>query len=352
MLKNIFSIGSRVKLRFTGESGMVTARLSDDMLQVRLDNDPDFDIPAFEEDLISEEEMAANNKAALWNQPKKDAKSEPPPRRVLKSQYHILKPKGLQLAFEPMPGRDEAVSRYKAWLINDTPFEFLMEFDLFSNARDILQVDDKVGATVAVELGDFLSDDLNDAAEASLRVQRISTAGLDEPLEATLKIRPKQFFNSLLTAPILNVLAHQFVLIDQFEPKQDDSTGADLKTYTQQNRHKAKGENQSRRFKAFDPEAFASFEPEIDLHIQNLMNGYARIDKGEIVRIQMMHFQRFFDQATRLGVSRVFVIHGVGEGKLKEAIAERLKGDPHVAKFKNEFHPKYGYGATEIIFKD
>ena len=66
----------------------------------------------------------------------------------------------------------------------------------------------------------------------------------------------------------------------------------------------------------------------------------------------MMHFQRFFDQATRLGVSRVFVIHGVGEGKLKEAIAERLKGDPHVAKFKNEFHPKYGYGATEIIFKD
>ncbi|MBL7827507.1 MAG: Smr/MutS family protein [Saprospiraceae bacterium] len=348
MLKNNFSTGSRVRLRFTGESGVVTSRLSDDMLNIRLDNDPDFEIPAFEEDLISENELQAA--APTWAQNKKEQKPAPPPPRVLKSQYHILKPKGLQLAFEPMPGRDEAISRYKVWLINDTQFEFLMEFDLYTVNRDVLIIDNKIAAASALELGDFLSDDLNDAPEAFIKVQRITTEGLDQPLENTLKIRAKQFFNSLNTAPIINVMAHQLVLLDAFEPKQKESNSDDLKLYTQQNRKKGRNidGDRSRHYKAFDPEAFAGFEPEIDLHIQNLMNGYARIDKGEILRIQMMHFQRFLDQAIRLGAPKVFIIHGVGEGKLKEAVSQSLKENPHVVKFKNEYHHKYGYGATEV----
>ncbi|RQH21817.1 hypothetical protein D5R40_31195 [Okeania hirsuta] len=49
-------------------------------------------------------------------------------------------------------------------------------------------------------------------------------------------------------------------------------------------------------------------------------------------------------------MERVFVIHGVGEGKLRNAIATRLIKYPEVVSFKNEFHPRYGFGATEIIF--
>lgn len=346
----LYAIGTRVRLRFTGESGAITARLSDDMLQVRLDNDPDFEIPAFEEDLIRFDELNTGKAAAPFMPGNKIKQPEPPPRRVLKSQYHILKPKGLQLAFEPMPGRDEAISMYKVWLINDTQQEFLMEFDLYTTARDILTLDEKIPAAVAIELGDFLSDDLNDAPEAFISVRRITTAGLDDPLDHTLRIRPKQFFNSLLTAPILNVLAYQFVLLDNFE-KPEDTPGEDLQAYAKQQKVKSSSDRSSHRPKAFDPEAFATFVPEIDLHIQNLMNGYARLDKGEIVRIQMVHFQRFLDNAIRLGVSRVFVIHGVGEGKLREAIAARLAENPDVVKFKNEYHHKYGYGATEVILK-
>jgi hypothetical protein len=347
----LLAIGTRVRLRFTGENGTVTARLSDEMLQVRLDNDPDFLIPAFEEDLEKVEEFNRASAASLYMPPKKDAQPAPPPRRVIKSHYHILKPKGLQLAFEPMPGKDESVSRYKVWLINDTQFDFLLEFDLYSTARDILFLDEKIGAETALEVGDFLSDDLNDAPEVYLNVRRITTAGPDEALESQLRIRPKQFFNSLSTAPILNVLSYQYVMIDNFEPKQAQSDGSALKEYAKQHQQKPKKEGGNNLYKAFDPEAFATFEPEIDLHIQNLMNGYARLDKGEIVRIQLMHFQRFLDKAVRLGAPRVFVIHGVGEGKLKDAIAERLADNPHVKKFKNEYHHKYGYGATEVVLQ-
>lgn len=345
----LYAIGTKVKLRFTGERGTITGILDEGMLLVRLEKDPDFEIPTFEEDLQRDEDSEPVSAGAKFIQGKQEKKPEAPPARRLQSQYKILKPKGLQLAFEPMPGRDGTVSRYKVWLLNDTAHEFLLEFDLFTHARDVLGVDDKINASTALELGDFRSDDLNDAPEVRLLVKRITTAGLDEPIEQHLKIKPKQFFNNLTTAPILNVLVHLFVVIDKFE-QEVKSAESDLKAFAKQQARKPQRNTPSVPVKAFDPEALANFNPEIDLHIENLINGYARLDKGEILRIQLQHCLRFVEKAARLGAPRVFIIHGVGEGKLKDAIAAQLRDNPQVYKFKNEYHHKYGYGATEVIF--
>ena len=348
----LYAVGTKVRFRYTGESGVVTAMLEEGMIQVRLDSDPDMEIPAFEEDLIRNAEAEPISAGAKFIQAKQEKKPEAPPRRQLNAQYHILKPRGLQLAFEPMPGRDGTVTRYKTWLLNDTTQEFLIEFDLYTSARDVLIIDDKISATAALELGDLLYDDLNASLEASISVQRITTEGLDEAMKNAFKIRPKQFFNNLQTVPILNLQAHNFLLFDSFESKKD-TPAEDLKNYTKQNVRSPKSpvHPNSIRYNANNVEEFAHFEPEIDLHIENLLNGNARLDKSEILRIQLLHFQRFIDKAVRLGVPTVFVIHGVGEGKLRETIAGRLRENPDVAKFKNEFHHKYGYGATEVIFR-
>lgn len=344
----LFAVGSKVRLRYTGESGVIVGVLDESMLQVRLDSEPDMLIPAFEEDL----ERFTEAKPLIFVPGKKEKTSEAPPRRELKSQYIVLKPKGLQLAFEPMPGRDDTVTRYKVWLLNDTLHEFLIELDLYTTTRDVLTADDKIGPSTALELGDLLYDDLNDAPEVWLSARRVTTAGADEPIERSLKIRPKQFFNNMLTAPVIHVLAYTFVLLDSFEPQQKGTEIEDLKAYTKQNLRVRKPKNEGRAalYQAFNVEEFAHFVPEIDLHIQSLNKGYARLDKGEILRIQMLHFYQFLDKAIRLGIPSVFVIHGVGEGKLREAIAESLRRHPDVWRFKNEYHHKYGYGATEVTF--
>jgi len=348
----LFAVGTPVRFRYTGETGVITAMLDDAMLQVRLDSDRSLEIPAFEEDLLRNTDAEPVAPGARFVAGKVEKRPEAPPRREIKGQYVILKPKGLQLAFEPMPGRDGSVSRYKVWLINDTTQDFLLEFDLFTPHKGLLVVDSKLGGSTAVELGDFLSDDLNEAPEAWLRIQRITTEGLDNALEKNLKIRAKQFFNNLQTAPILNLLAHQFLLFDSFEPKPGVSDAEDLKNYAKQHVRPARSTaaSNSMPFSTFNVEEFANFLPEVDLHIQNITNGYARLDKSEILRLQLLHFQKFLDKAVRLGVPRIFVIHGVGEGKLRDAIADRLRQHPDVAKFKNEYHAKYGYGATEVIF--
>lgn len=348
----LFAIGTRVRFRYTGEKGVITAMLDDGMLMVRLDSDSSLEIPAFQEDLLRNEDAEPVSVGAKFMKGKPEKQSEAPPRREIKNQYLILKPKGLQLAFEPMPGRDGTVTRYKAWLLNDTAQEFLVEIDLFTSQRDVFVVDDKIAASTALELGDLLYDDLNESPELFISVQRITTEGLDVPLEKSLKIKAKQFFNNLQTVPILNLLAHHFLLLDSFEPGRGGSDNKeDLKQYAKENFRKSRtGRNESSgAYNAFNVEEFASFVPEIDLHIQNLNNGYARLDKSEILRIQMLHFHRFLDKAIRLGVPRIFIIHGVGEGKLRDSIAEHLRTNPDVVKYKNEYHHKYGYGATEVM---
>jgi hypothetical protein len=351
----LFAIGTRVRFRYTGERGTITARLDDTLLQVRLDSDPSLEIPAFEEDLLRDAEAEAALPGARFVPGKKEKAPEAPPRRQIEGQYVILKPKGLQLAFEPMPGRDGTVSRYKAWLVNDMSHEFLLEFDLYTATRDLLSVDDKIGGRTALELGDLRFDDLNDAPEAWLSVQRLTTAGPETPVERRLRIRPKQFFNSLQTAPILNVPAHVFIVIDPSLPAAAEAIQAEdsLRDYTRDKVRKRRAEEDpfSVPFAAFNVAEFAAFVPEIDLHIENLLRGHARLDKSEVLRIQLQHFQQFMEKAVRLGVPRVYIIHGVGEGRLREAVAQRLRDNPDVVKFKNEFHPKYGYGATEAILR-
>ncbi|MBK7408795.1 MAG: Smr/MutS family protein [Saprospirales bacterium] len=97
---------------------------------------------------------------------------------------------------------------------------------------------------------------------------------------------------------------------------------------------------------------FAEFVNEIDLHIERLTDRHAKLGNAEILRIQMAHFEAFLNKANRLGIASIFVIHGVGKGVLRDAIAERLRRHPEVREFKNEYHPKYGWGATEILFID
>ncbi len=350
----LFSIGTKVKLRFTGEAGIITALLDDGMLMVRMLADPDIEIPAFEEDLVRDLEAEPKLSGAKFVQGQQVKRPDPPPRRHLSIQYVILRPKGVQIAFEPMPGRDGAVSRYKVWLLNDTSYEFIFDFKLDTASREIGQHSEKLSAVTAIEICDLIFDDLNDGLEAWCSLQRITTQGLDTPLERTLRIRPKQFFNNLNTAPVLNVPAHQFVLFDSFEPSKSSSNPTEsLQDYAKEHTKKpAKpASNNRQKVQLNDLEAFANFNPEIDLHIENLINGHVRLDKGEILRIQLLHCQRFLDKAIRLGAPRVFIIHGVGEGKLRGAIAEQLRNNPHVRKFKNEYHHKYGYGATEVVLE-
>ncbi|RYF91406.1 MAG: hypothetical protein EOO03_01400, partial [Chitinophagaceae bacterium] len=66
---------------------------------------------------------------------------------------------------------------------------------------------------------------------------------------------------------------------------------------------------------------------------------------------QLNEFEKYYELAVAHRQPNLTVIHGVGEGKLRDEIHELLRLKKEVKSFVNQFHPLYGFGATEIYFK-
>ena len=67
--------------------------------------------------------------------------------------------------------------------------------------------------------------------------------------------------------------------------------------------------------------------------------------------MQLTAFEKYYGLAVAHYQSALTVIHGVGEGKLKDEIHQKLKTKEEVQSFVNRYNQLYGYGATEIFFK-
>ncbi len=345
----LFSIGTRVKFVNTNDKGVVTALLDNGMVSILLE-EHDMEIPAFLDDLVRLEEeidefSVIKAKIVPGKRANKLSKTDIPQPEV---QYTILKSKGLQLAFDPVLREDAYAERYKIFLINDTKDEALFTLTLKLKNRVDQRYNGKISSMSIYEVGELWFDQLNDNPAFEVECWRVTTAGTETRRHKSLRIKPKQFFKKTTMAPLLNRQVHLFKVFEDLRgegPQKDE----DLHTYTKRNlRPAANWDNIQERF-SIDVMEFASFDPELDLHIEKLSQNHQKLSNADILRIQLFHFEQYMSKAIRLGVERVFIIHGVGKGKLKKEISNLLKQMDHVQDFKNEFHPRYGYGATEVI---
>lgn len=87
---------------------------------------------------------------------------------------------------------------------------------------------------------------------------------------------------------------------------------------------------------------------EIDLHIEELTDDYRNLSNGEILEIQMRHFTHFMGDAIEKKIPKVIIIHGKGEGVLKNEIRTALFAYGNL-EIHDASYTKYGQGATEVI---
>lgn len=88
---------------------------------------------------------------------------------------------------------------------------------------------------------------------------------------------------------------------------------------------------------------------ELDLHIEELTDSHRGLSNFEILQIQMNKFKQFFSSAHNHNIKKIVVIHGVGEGVLKNEIRSYLSGKEGI-EFFDASYLDYGKGATEIRF--
>ncbi|HNR20728.1 MAG TPA: hypothetical protein PKN75_05850 [Bacteroidia bacterium] len=88
---------------------------------------------------------------------------------------------------------------------------------------------------------------------------------------------------------------------------------------------------------------------EIDLHIEKLIGDFTGLTNSEIMAVQLKKVVDEMESALRNNYYSLVFIHGVGNGKLKQALRDELKNYPNVL-FKDANQVRYGGGATEVFF--
>lgn len=132
-------------------------------------------------------------------------------------------------------------------------------------------------------------------------------------------------------------------------------------------KNKKKELNASKSEKAFDPELMRMYmmgatnpgfsnkieraDDLIDLHLEKIDQGNSAVPGHDALFVQIEKFEVALDKAIGAGKLEFRVIHGLGKGKLKEAIYKILDKHPHVRSYENAHHSRYGYGSTLIQLK-
>jgi hypothetical protein len=87
---------------------------------------------------------------------------------------------------------------------------------------------------------------------------------------------------------------------------------------------------------------------EVDLHLHELVEDETKLSDAEKLTYQLSYFERALNGAIRDGKKKLIVIHGVGEGILREEVRRVLQFYDNV-QFHDADMRKYGVGATEVL---
>ncbi len=258
---------------------------------------------------------------------------------------------GVSVHFQPFKFEDGSISHYNVSLINDSEKAFHFSLALISSTSVPKTKDDKIQSGQVFPIMELYPEIFNDSPKIQLQLWEIRSKGTGNPLSRTISLKAKKFVLSKGTSPLSNKPGYTLSFFEQFTAhrKGEKSDVRDaIIPKKKGNKSKIYYSSQS----GIHPEEYASFPLEIDLHIENLIKKSSKkMTHAHILQIQEDHFYSYVHEAIRLGVDRVFIIHGVGEGKLKAKITEILSNMKDVKEFKNEYHPRYGYGATEVVFE-
>ena len=90
---------------------------------------------------------------------------------------------------------------------------------------------------------------------------------------------------------------------------------------------------------------------EVDLHIEKIVKSVRGMDKYDILSKQIQLAKQKLEYCISKGISKLVLIHGVGEGVLKSELQYLLNN--YNVRYYDASYQKYGQGATEVyIYKN
>jgi Smr domain-containing protein len=331
-----FQVGDIVLVLHSNEEGEVIDIINDKMVLVDVKG---VKFPAYNDQLEYPYFKRFSEKKIF---PKKKEKKYVDDLKQEKNQQKIAD--GVWITFLPVSEIDEfgddVVEELKIHLVNRTDIGYKFDYKLNFFGEPDFELKNEVHAFQDFYLHDIPFADLNDNPSFDFDFTLVTPQkNFVDHYEASLRLKPKQLFSRIEEIRLKGEATFSHRLFEKYPGIQVEAKVG-------------MGELASQYRKNSTGTGF--LEPArsvIDLHIEKLNDDWKGMNNYEILSLQLKTFEKYYDLALAQMQPSLTVIHGVGTGRLREEIHEQLKHRREVKSFINQYHPAYGYGATEIFFE-
>lgn len=335
-----FQIGDKVLVLHSNEEGEVVDIINPKMvmIDVRGVKFPAYidqlDFPYFKR--FSEKKPAISKKDRKYVDDVKKEKSAS--KRVVD---------GVWLSFLPVIDTDEfgddVVELLKIHLINRTEIGYKFFYRLQFFGKSEFELKGEVKPYEDFYVHDVAFSEMSDSPVFSFEFSLLQPEKAKADFyEANIKLKPKQLFDRIDEIKQKGEATFSYRLFEHY-PNKVEEEKIDV------------GILASKGIKIYNvKEARKHLPPArtvIDLHIEKLTDDWKGLTNMEILDIQIKEFDKWYELAIAHRQSHLIVIHGVGSGKLRDEIHDALRLKQEVKTFVNQYHPSFGYGATEIYFQ-
>ncbi|MBS1563046.1 MAG: Smr/MutS family protein, partial [Bacteroidetes bacterium] len=245
--------------------------------------------------------------------------------------------------FEADEFGDDVVDSLKIYLVNGNGTGYRFDYKLNYFGEPGFELKNELLANKDFYLHDIPFSNLNDSPSFSCEFSLITPEKTKaEYYETSLKIKPQQLFKRIEELKQKGETTISYKLFDTYPDRVEE----DKPDYTKLSKAGFKVYEASKARQHLPPARSV-----VDLHADKLADNWEKMSPFEIVTMQMSEFEKYYDLAVAHKLPSMFFIHGVGSGRLRDEIHERLRVKRNVKSFVNQYHPAYGYGATEVYFQ-
>ncbi|MDE3237152.1 MAG: Smr/MutS family protein [Bacteroidota bacterium] len=338
-----YQVGDDIVVLHSNEEGKVIEIINDKMvlIEVRGVKFPAYmdqiDFPYFKR--FTQKKLFAEKK------PEKKFIDQVPKEKPQPNQLKVAD--GVWLSFVPKFSlddfNDEVVELLKVYLVNRTDKGYAFDYKQQFFGETDFELKNQVLAFHDFYLHDLPFSDLNDSPSFHFDFSLITpNKKLATHYEASLKIKPKQFFQRVEEMKEKN------------EPTVSYNLFKEYPVYVPEDKFELSG-LAAKGFKVYEANKIRqNLEPArsvIDLHMEKLSDNWKKMSNAEILDMQLKEFEKWYELAIAHRQPSLIVIHGVGSGRLRDEIHDLLKWRKEVKTFINQYDPRFGYGATEIFFQ-
>jgi hypothetical protein len=347
-------VGDKVKFLNEKGQGIITKIINKTTVGVTIEDG--FEIPYTIANLVVETEKSEGEKNTIIQ----------PLSLVVKPVHHIeQKPthpashtkieeeEGIYLAFSPEKAKDISHSDINVWLVNHTSYTILFTYSIWNNGNYMtLETGEIAGLNVDL-MQTIHRNELNDHRNFKIDVLFFNEKLHDHqhPVSNVIKLKPIKLYKE--NAFQENGFISDKALIFPVYKLNEGSPDSEAYMITEKKLSKILFQKSKvvDRPKTSKPHANnnPANEMEIDLHIEELLDDYSNMSNAEIIHVQLTYFQNALDKAINEHFKKLIVIHGVGNGRLKQEVRALIAASTAL-KYYDASYARYGFGATEIVF--